>query len=109
MIESADNGSRVMGINSEKISKTISEIYEIADRLESLFDEAKSIMLNAEGYYVSESADKLFSNFDDFKTNFDIVIANVRTYGDDLTKVKDNFYNAFANAAIYFKKIGKEG
>lgn len=110
MFEEPTSNSVVSGINEAELTKTIVEIEEIAEELNKLFSRAEVIMLNARDCYSSDAANKLFDSFDDFKTNFNIIVANVQNYGNDLNKVKNNFLNMRTEVRMHLEKgIGKEG
>ena len=109
MFESLTDKDIVSGINISEFNKTILEIDEIAENLRNLFSKAEVAMLNAKDCYASESADRLFESFDTFKTNFDVVVANVKTYENDLIKVRENFTSVDTGAGGQLKNIGKEG
>lgn len=97
------------GLNISEFDKTVLEIDEIANQLQKLFSEAEIVMLNARDSYYSETANRFFESFDTFKTNFDVVVANVKTCESDLIKVKSNFLSLDLGAANNFKQIGKDG
>ena len=109
MFDALSDNDIVSGINLSEFNKTVLEIDEIAENLRKLFSQAEVLMLNAKDCYSSESADKLFESFDAFKTNFDVAVANVKTYESDLIKVRENFTNVDLNSGGRLKNIGKEG
>lgn len=109
MFESLSDNNIVSGINFSEFDKTVLEIAEIAEELQKLFSRAEVTMLNAEDCYHSESANRLFDSFDAFKTNFDVVVANVKTYEFDLAKVKTNFISIDRQSREHLNINGKEG
>lgn len=99
----------VVGINDIKIKKTIRQIYDNADLLREKLAKLDEIMLNAEDYIICDASKNMFGKFSNFKTNFAIVLSNVYNYGDDLTKVLNNFKRTDVIASDYLRSHSKGG
>jgi hypothetical protein len=93
----------VAGINDEEMKKTIINVYDIAEKLQRKFNEIDELFINAQDYINCPGASDIFSKYQNFKSNYDIAVANVRGYGDDLNKVRINFHNMIKEAADYLK------
>lgn len=109
MFDSLSDTKVTSGINISEFDKTVLEIDEIANRLQELFAKAEVAMFNARDFYYSEAAIKFFERFDAFKTNFDVVVANIKTCESDLLKVKNNFTSFDLGAASKLRQMGKDG
>lgn len=99
----------VIGINDIKLKKTISRIYANADLLREKLAKLDEIMLNAEDYIICDASKNMFGKFHDFRTNFAIVLSNVYNYGDDLTRVLNNFKRTDVIASDYLRSHSKGG
>lgn len=96
----------VCGINDATMKTTILKCYSTSEELRKRFDEVENIMYNLKDFYSCSGATELFQKFDDFKLNFATVANNIDVYGDDLTKVRNNFHKMIDEAAeiIRFEK-----
>lgn len=99
----------VIGINDIKIKKTISQIYDNADLLREKLAKLDEIMSSAEDYIICDASKNMFGKFRNFRTNFAIVLSNVYNYGDDLTRVLNNFKHTDVIASDYLRSHSKGG
>lgn len=97
----------VSGINDEKMKKAILDCYRIKEEVEKKLFEIETTMYNAKDFFASSGANDLFNSFEDFKGNFASVANTIEIYGDDLTKVRNNFHKMVIEAADKLRK--KEG
>lgn len=102
-----ENKYLVAGINEQKMNKAIINIYNIAEAMQEKFNSVEALMADASEDFKSPGMSNLLDNFNSFKTNFATAVANIRCYGEDLTKVKNNFRNINMNIAENIKKEGK--
>ena len=96
-------GNIISGINDEDMKKAILTCYNISEEIHKKLLEIENIMYNVKDFYDCDGANDLFSGFENFKSNFAIAVENIEVYGDDLTKVRNNFHQMISDAADKLK------
>ena len=96
-------GNIISGINDEDMKKAILTCYNISEEIHKKLLEIENIMYNVKDFYDCDGANDLFYGFENFKSNFAIAVENIEVYGDDLTKVRNNFHQMISDAADKLK------
>ena len=96
-------GNIISGINDEDMKKTILTCYNISEEIHKKLLEIENIMYNVKDFYDCDGANDLFNGFENFKSNFAIAVENIEVYGNDLTKVRNNFHQMISDAADKLK------
>lgn len=78
---------------------TILKCYNTAEELKKKFLDIGNIMYNIQDFYSCPGALDMFQKFENFKLNFATVASNIEVYGDDLTKVRNNFRKMMGETA----------
>lgn len=103
MSEFRENRNLVCGINDQAMKTAILNCYNTAEELRKEFCKIENIMLNLRDFYVCSGSSDFFQSFENFKDNFAIAASNVEMYGDDLTKVRNNFRQITESSAEIIK------
>lgn len=96
-------GNIISGINDEDMKKAILTCYNKSEEIHKKLLEIENIMYNVKDFYDCDGANDLFNGFENFKSNFAIAVENIEVYGDDLTKVRNNFHQMISDAADKLK------
>lgn len=96
-------GNIISGINDEDMKKAILTCYNISEEIHKKLLEIENIMYNVKDFYDCDGANDLFNGFENFNSNFAIAVENIEVYGDDLTKVRNNFHQMISDAADKLK------
>lgn len=106
-----NNSAKVIGINDEGMKKAVLDIYECAENVAKRLGNIEELMKDVEDYYSCDAAVNLYESFNSFKTNFSIVTGNIKSYGDDLNKVRNNFQKMEMDfkSGLTIKDLEKEG
>lgn len=92
-----------IGINDRAMKAASLTCYNISEKIHEKLLEVESIMYNIKDFYDCEGARDLFNRFEDFKNSFAVAVLNIEVYGNDLTKVRNNFHQVDDSAAEKFK------
>lgn len=103
MSEYRGYGNIISGINDEAMKKAILTCYSVSEEIQKKLLEIENIMCNIKDFYDCDGANDLFNGFENFKNNFAIAVENIEIYGNDLTKVRNNFHQMIDNAADKLK------
>lgn len=94
----------VVGINEQAINKLIMDIYDCADRINIILNSIDDIVAGTSSYFVNESANNFRRKFEQLKLNFPTVNYNIKSYAEDLTKLKNSYSNIIDDAKHIVKK-----
>lgn len=95
-------------MNEQMIDKMILDIYDYADRINSIFNSIEDIIVGSSNYFVDDVANDFRYKFEQLKLNFPIVNYNIKSYADDLVKVKRSFSTATSDLTNIVKKKTNE-
>ena len=79
------------GINDQKIDKLILDIYEINEKVRKTLDQISETMEKTKTSWKSSEANQLRNTYDNFKTNYNIIVKNINSYAEDFTKLKNSY------------------
>jgi len=96
-------GNIISGINDEAMKNAILTCYSVSEEIHKKLLEIENIMYNVKDFYDCDGAKDLFNGFENFKNNFAIAVENIEVYGNDLTKVRNNFHQMISDAADKLK------
>lgn len=83
--------SRLAGINEDKIDRLILDIYDYADKVNSIFNRIDELVDSTKDFYNCESAELFRNKFLEFKQNFKVVNENILGYAGEITSAKNNY------------------
>ena len=74
----------------KRVNKTLNQITDVVEQTNN--------------FYNCESAQKYRNKFNDFKTNFSIINTNLKSYAEDLIKLKNKYQNVDSNVTETIRK-----
>lgn len=96
----------VTGVKNEKkeMERLILEIYDYRDKMSEILNTAESLVYNTKNYYASEDGEKLREKFNEFSSNFSVVLGRIKQYGKDLEDVLTIYKkNSLKNVDVFKK------
>lgn len=93
-----------IGINIDSIDKLILDIYNYAERINKTLNQVSDVVDQTKNFYDCETATNYRNKFNDFKTNFSIMNENLKSYAEDLIKLKNRYQNVDSNITEVIKK-----
>lgn len=94
----------LVAINSENLKKLILDIYEYRDKMSKILEDAELLVQSSKLYYTSKDGDKFREKFKSFSSTFPMFLSNVRSYGQDLENVLQNYKRNDTKSIDIFKK-----
>jgi len=92
------------GFNQNKIDILKQEILDSATKISNIFIDTCDLIGETSSYYQSDDADVLRAKFNNYKTNFSIVVNNIKNYDDELNNVEKNYSHLDENITENMKK-----
>jgi len=80
-----------IGINIDNIDKLILDIYDYAEKINKTLNQISSVVDQTKLFYKCDVAADYRNKFLNFKTNFNVINKNVKSYADDLIKLKNKY------------------
>lgn len=93
------NNNYVSGI-STKIDKVILEINDYAEKISNILTNIDDLVDKNIVYFNCSSKEKFIKIHNENRSNFQIVVKNILSYADDLTKLKNNYNIISDNIAL---------
>lgn len=94
----------VIGINEQAIEKLILDVYDYADRINNILNAMDDVVQGTTSYFNDDSSNNFRHKFEQLKINFPIVNHNIQTYGEDLVRLKNNYFNTVSDVTQIVKK-----
>ena len=101
-------GQNVVGINEQAIDNLILDIYDYADRINVILNSLEDTFDKYADCFMDASSSNFKYKLDQLKSNFPIVNNNIKSYADDLIKVKNSFVNVSVDMAQLIKNKALE-
>ena len=95
---------QIVGIKENQLKTLILEIYEYRDKMSKILEEAQKVIYGTNNYFTGNDADKLRSKFKMLEANFDAILKNIKSYGEDLENVISTYKK---NERINVDKFGE--
>ena len=74
-------------IKEEKIKELILRIYDYRDEISKILDKISVIVNSTSKYYISSDGEKFRQTYNSFSYNYNTLLDNIKSYGEDLSKV----------------------
>ena len=81
----------VVGFNEEKMNKLIIEIFDYANKVNKIFNQANELIENTKTFYDCESGNKFREKYMTLSDNYKIINQNILSYAKELTTVKKKY------------------
>ena len=98
--------NNIIGIKEDELKKLILEIYDCRDKISKILETAELLVDDTKNYYKSDDGDLFRKKFALFVNNFDILLKNIKSYGDDLETIIYAFKLNNKNSVDF---LGKKG
>lgn len=102
------NSNDVLGINEDNLKKMVLEIYDYAEKINSILNTIDDLMLDTSQNFEIEGNKDLYSKFDLVKTNFLTIKDNINSYGETLLNAEQQYHLIEADITITTKKASME-
>lgn len=86
-----------VGINVDTIDKLILDIYTYAEKVSKTLNQICDVVEQTKTFYQCDDADVYRNRFNLFKSNFNVVNINLKSYADDMIKLKNKYQNIDAH------------
>ena len=93
-----------IGINIDSIDKLILDIYNYAERINKTLNQISDVVDQTNTFYQCDVATEYRNKFNSFRTNFAIIDKNIKSYADDLIKLKNRYQNVDKNITDSIKR-----
>lgn len=93
-----------VGINIDSIDKLILDIYNYAERINKTLNQISNVVDQTKSFYECDAANAYRRKFNSFRTNFSVIDKNLKSYADDLIKLKNRYQNVDRNITDTIKK-----
>lgn len=94
----------IVGIDKDKLKTLILKIYNYNDKINRILNDAQLLVNDTNQYYKSEDGEYYRKKFNEFLLNKKILLENIKSYGDDLVEVINNFDKIQVNTIDIFRK-----
>lgn len=98
----------VSGITVKKIDESVSNIYNCAEKINSLFNQFDNLIESTKGFYNCPNAVEYRKRYETIRQNFFIVNNNILKYSEKLLSVKDNYNKAYSNVNDFIAEQNKK-
>jgi len=92
------------GINIDSVDKLILDIYNYAERINKTLNQITDVVDKTKTIYNCDAANNYRNKFESFRVNFNIVDKNIKSYADDLIKLKNRYQNIGDKAVETIKR-----
>ena len=98
------------GINVLKMDQLIMDINDYNEKIKKTLSDISDLIEKTKSYYSSKESTSYVAAFNNFKTNNDIILKNIKSYADDMVRLKGKYSNVESEIAgmIKLKKIDIE-
>ncbi len=83
-----NNSNGIVAINEQQINKLILDISDCSNRIKIILNKINDLVLETRSYYNCTSADKLRAKYELFSSNYNTIIQNLMSYGNDFSLLK---------------------
>lgn len=81
------------GINVDSVDKLILDIYNYAERINKTLNQITDVVDRTKTFYNCDAANNYRNKFENFKMNFSTIDKNIKSYAEDLIKLKNRYQN----------------
>ncbi len=81
------------GINNEKLTVLIKEIYDTVENVNNILNQVSDAVDRSKKCYNCSNATSYTNMYDDFKTNYNIILNNMKSYAVDFTNLINSYQN----------------
>ena len=93
-----------IGLNEEGIKKVIMDIYDYCEKINKTLNQISDVVEDTKNFYCCDTADEYRKKFTEFSSNFPTIVNSLKSYADDLNKLKSNVSLIDSNMAFSVKK-----
>ena len=93
-----------VGINIDSIDKLILDIYNYAERINKTLNQITDVVEQTRIFYDCASAKKYREKFNNFSANFNVINTNLKSYAEDMIKLKNKYQRVDENLTDTVKR-----
>ena len=79
------------GINVLKMDQLIIDINDYNEKIKKTLSDISDLLEKTKSYYSSKESTAYMSMFNNFKTNNETILKNIKTYADDMVRLKGKY------------------
>lgn len=98
-VPSTNNEELSSAIRETDLDNLIISIMDTADNLSTVFDEISEKVSDLEEYFKCDAIQSILNEYNEIKSNYNIIHDNIITYSDDLIDVKNNMKSGMKEIA----------
>lgn len=95
-------------IRESDLDNLIISIMDTADNVSTVFDEISKKVSDLEEYFKCDAIQSILNEYNELKSNYNIIHDNIITYADDLIDVKNNMKSGMKEIVIKVNTYTKE-
>lgn len=89
--------NRIIYIVESEINKHMINIIDCSNKVKAILSKIDDQMAMLRNYYSCSAADALFSQYEQFNENYDIIVSNLLSYNTDLMSLKKGYASTFSD------------
>lgn len=93
-----------IGINVDTIDKLILDIYNYAEKINKTLNQISEVVDQTKTFYECDTANNYRNKFNSFRTNFVVIDKNLKSYAEDLIKLKNKYQRIDDNLTESIKR-----